>query len=689
MDNSADVVHPRKLLTWQLFVVMAIFVSVVSVCIILSYVRRVSDAVTMASAVRAAESRTLAIREFRTLYSSEVVKRVKPHGIAVTHDYKQKDRSIPLPATLTIMLGNRLSCTDSQDEVRLYSAYPFPWRANRAPLDAFEQEALRRFSVDASKPYYTVEEGEHGMLLRYATADVMRESCIACHNSHPDTPKNDWRLGDVRGVVSTTIDLNPLAVASTSELHGVLVLLVVMAVVGCVLFVTVLIWQTKRASREARSAANYEYSQQENVNLEKANEQLRDINRALEDARAEAIVATKAKSNFLANMSHEIRTPMTAILGFSESLRGRDLSEAEARDCIDTIHKNGEHLLGLINDVLDVSKIEAGKLEVETIPCSPHTVVEEVVALMKVCSDAKKIAFNTEYIGQLPETIQSDPMRLKQILINIVGNAIKFTDEGGVRLITRFIPGNEYEECGRVSEQCLQFDILDTGVGMTKEQASKLFQPFTQADSTMTRKFGGTGLGLTISKELAKLLGGNISIVDSEPRCGTRFRTTITTGPLVGVKMVDSLMATSTPETAPPPENLCTGKPLDCRVLLAEDGPDNQRLISFILKKAGAEVIIAENGQIAVDEATAAISQGKPFDVILMDMQMPVLDGYKATMALRNQGYEGPIIALTAHAMASDREKCINSGCDDYTTKPIDRTTLIQIIQSQLLAVRH
>jgi len=390
----------------------------------------------------------------------------------------------------------------------------------------------------------------------------------------------------------------------------------------------------------------------------------------LSTARDEAEAASRAKSDFLANMSHEIRTPMTAILGFAETLLDPELDAGERLDAARTIQRNGDYLLAIINDILDISKIEAGKMEIERIACSPCRLIAEVADLVKVRAESCGLAFNVEYLGNIPETIQTDPTRLRQILINLIGNAIKFTKTGGVRLITRFVQREE-------TEHMMQFDVLDTGIGMTAEQAAKLFQPFQQADTSTTRQFGGTGLGLHISKRLAKMLGGDIVVVGTQQGVGTRFRVTIATGPLDGVKMIDGGL-TATSQTAEKPEEPARQVDLNgCRVLLAEDGPDNQRLISFHLKKAGADVTAVENGKIAVDAALAVQDQDKPFDVILMDMQMPVMSGYEATGLLRREGYTSPIIALTAHAMTGDREKCIEAGCDDYASKPIDRGALI------------
>jgi signal transduction histidine kinase/FixJ family two-component response regulator len=408
-----------------------------------------------------------------------------------------------------------------------------------------------------------------------------------------------------------------------------------------------------------------------NQRLEEANTQAREMT-----LRAEA--ATRAKSEFLANMSHEIRTPMTAILGYTNILLG-STKNPEHLEALNIVRRNSDHLLTVINDILDLSKIEVGKLEVERVACPPLRVVTEVVSLMRVWAAEKKVPLKLEFDGPCPEKILTDHTRLRQVLFNLVGNAIKFTETGEVRIIVRLLATN-------TPQPKICFDVVDTGVGMAADQIDKLFQPFQQADASTTRKFGGTGLGLVISKRLAKLLGGDI-IVSSELGKGSTFTVTVDTGPLTGVPLIEHPAEAVADTVAAAVENNPPAR-LTCRVLLAEDGPDNQRLISLLLKKAGAQVTVVENGKRAMELALATFPGwgrrhgdcAQSFDVILMDMQMPVMDGYEATRRLRAEGYNLPIIALTAHAMEEDMRKCLDAGCDAYLSKPIHREMFLATV---------
>jgi len=397
------------------------------------------------------------------------------------------------------------------------------------------------------------------------------------------------------------------------------------------------------------------------------------IERDLLEAKSTAEAANRAKSAFVANMSHEIRTPMTAILGFTDLLAQPTLPPDERLKCIETIRRNGQHLLAIINDILDVSKIEAGKMSVERISCSPVEIISDVASLMSVRASDKGLSFDVRYSQPMPAVIQSDPTRLRQILMNLVSNAIKFTSSGAVKLIVSL---TETKPC------LLRVDVVDTGPGLTEQQLQGMFRPFVQADSSTTRRFGGTGLGLTISKRLANMLGGDI-VVHSVPGAGSTFTLTLAVGDLTGVNMIQTprIIWTPKPENSAKPPSRLRG-----RVLLAEDGADNQRLIKFHLSELGVEVEIAENGKQAVEQAMAAVKRGEPFHLILMDMQMPEMDGYEATRQLRQKGYNRPIVALTAHAMESDRERCIAAGCDDFAVKPIEFDQFTRMIRTHLPA---
>ncbi|HTN00852.1 MAG TPA: ATP-binding protein, partial [Planctomycetaceae bacterium] len=336
----------------------------------------------------------------------------------------------------------------------------------------------------------------------------------------------------------------------------------------------------------------------------------------------------------------------------------------------------GEQLINTINEILDLSRIESGRLDIEKSRFSPVKVVAEVQLLMKVKAAEKRLPITVEYGDHLPETIESDPHRLKQLLVNLVGNSIKFTDSGAIRMTVRRIPD--------VRDQ-LEFEIADTGIGMTEEQQSRLFEPFTQADSSMSRRYGGTGLGLAISRRLARLLGGDVWIASSTPGAGSTFVLRLDAGPLSEIPAdPDQVCPIS---NAPAASRATTqGSPALAgrRILLAEDVPANQRLVEYMVKKAGAVIECVDNGQQAVERILLAEAANEPFDVVLMDMQMPVMDGYAATILLRERGFQLPVIALTAHTMNGDREKCLAAGCTEFTTKPIDRKGLIAVIQSCL-----
>ena len=402
--------------------------------------------------------------------------------------------------------------------------------------------------------------------------------------------------------------------------------------------------------------------------------------RAEEEMRI-AAAASKAKSEFLANMSHEIRSPMTSILGFTEILVEGKVTKEEREQAGEIVKRSGRHLMQIINDILDLSKIEADRLQLECVSTCPQEIIEEVLTLMAPRAAEHEVTLVAEFDGPVPRHIQTDPTRLRQILLNLVGNAVKFTRRGEVKVVTRLLENAGSGASGEVANQ-LEIDVIDEGIGINPHQAVTLFREFTQGDSSMTRHYGGTGLGLAICRRLARMLGGDTVLVRSKPGLGSQFRVTVAVGKLDRTDQAASAeqirIAVEKPNDALY-EGVSAG-----HILLVEDGLDNQRLLTMHLKKGGFAVTIAKNGQVAIEKATEAWRLGQPFDLILMDMQMPVMDGYKATSTLRDRGCDLPIIALTAHAMTGDRERCLEAGCDDYIAKPVAQADLIGKINEYL-----
>ena len=391
----------------------------------------------------------------------------------------------------------------------------------------------------------------------------------------------------------------------------------------------------------------------------------------LSKSKEEAEAANAAKSSFLANMSHEIRTPMNAILGFADVLRrGLAGTEDERSRYLDTIHSSGKHLLNLINDILDLSKVEAGKLDVEITECPVHQILSETVQVLGVKANEKGISLNYISEGPIPTIIESDPTRLRQIVTNLTGNAIKFTEDGGVTITSRVVDLH--------GQAMLEIDVTDSGIGMTPEVCSRIFDPFVQADSSTTRKFGGTGLGLAISKNFTEALGGSLS-VRSEPGRGSTFTAAIR----IESAEPRSEWISADQFEADRKSSKATGDTRSWRlpsrhILVVDDGEANRKLLQLVLGKAGLRVEGAENGQVAIDRMASAAAENDAFDLVFMDMQMPVLDGYEATAAVRERGDLTPIVALTGNAMKGDEQKCLDAGCTAFLSKPVDLDDLLR-----------
>lgn len=584
--------------------------------------------------------------QMRVFYLSELLGNIDNPAITISHDYRNLKNALPIPATFSLDFGEFLNERSSTVTVALVSDYPFPWRSGR-DMTEFDTRALDALRGHKTKDIFEIIT-ENGLpYAHYAAPVIMSQGCVDCHNSHPDSPKTDWKVGDVRGIQVVEV---PVSNELSTLDFDIAAMTAAIIAIGFIAVIGLLILNHREGvARNSLVSQNREL--------------------ALERSRADE--ASKAKSQFLANMSHEIRTPLNGIIGMLQLLNRNKLDE-ESRANIQVTEQSAAALLEIVNGILDISKIEARKLQRDNTRFSLRKLAADLEAQFKAVQKNGDVEFQLELDADLPSEVIGDLGKIRQIISNLLSNSIKFTHDGFVRLTIATEKSEESEDASLVH---VRFTVVDSGIGISEENQTKLFEPFQQVDASMTRRYGGTGLGLSIVRELTAFLSGDL-LLSSEPNCGTTISVTLPVKKAPAISQSDQSyqlgqqMGSSEAVAELPPQRTAL------RALIVDDNTINRKVLSHMLAKLDIEAKSAQSGA----EAIKAV-QSTHFDIVFMDLQMPEMDGFETTQYIRDCGFDTlPIVACTAHAFDSDKEKCLEFGMQGFISKPVKIEDLEQLI---------
>jgi signal transduction histidine kinase/ActR/RegA family two-component response regulator len=606
------------------------------------------------------------IQTLRSFYSDQIASKTnKPGTLKSAATYRGDPATIPVPTTFILDYAKALEVEGIQ--IRLVSPYPWPTRAGTV-LDDFQKDAWSFLAQNAGSRFTRRDVVGGKEVLRVAVADSMGPSCVSCHNSHPDSPKKDWKVGDARGIIEVVQPLDQ-AMAASYSLSWQLVLGAIvasLALLGLLLAngfrilapLRDLIRTTHRlAAGKADGPVPHANRRDELGAVARALQVLQGQQGELAKAKDKAVAAAEAQAQFLANMSHEVRTPLNGVLGYTDLLLDNGTLGPELRRDVERIQTAGSALLTVVNDILDFSEIEAGEIELHPQPFSPVTLVDNAVSIIKSLASKRDLVMQSFVDERLPEQVLGDQDRLRQVLLNILNNAVKFTLKGSISLSVQLL-SRDADECE------IRFSVQDTGIGILPEKIGELFQRFSQVDSSVRRQFGGTGLGLAISKRLVELMGGAIG-VQSAPGQGSTFWF------VIKVPIAQTHAGETTARLPHIPKRAA-------RILLADDNEINQDIAKAVLEASGHQVDVVSEG------ATAVLAvQAKVYDLVLMDVQMPVMDGITATQRIRALDHPAraiPIVAMTANVLPQQVTKFREAGMNDHIGKPFKREELLETI---------